>query len=163
MSKQLALEPKIVTREKEYVIGLGGGFPEEPMEKIKALWDKFLKREDEIKNVKGAYSLGVCMMEHPQIEKHDGDSFIYIAGSPVSSLSEVPPGMVTCEIPASRYAVFTHKGSLNKLPETMKYIFGTWVEKGGYEKKNAPDFELYDERFDPVSDNSEFDIYVPIV
>ena len=71
--------------------------------------------------------------------------------------------MVTCEIPASRYAVFTHRGLLINLPHTIKYIWGTWVTKGEYQHKNAPDFELYDERFDPHSESSEFDIYVPIV
>jgi AraC family transcriptional regulator len=162
MSNQVALEPKIVDREKELVVGMGGSFPQEPMEQIKALWERFLPREDEIKNVKGAYSLGVCMMEHPQIQKKDGDAFVYISGAPVSTADDIPAGMITCEIPASRYAVFTHRGSLSKLPETLKYIWGTWVETSGYTKKDAPDFELYDERFDPVSDKSEFDIYVPI-
>lgn len=157
------MEPKIVTRDREFVIGIGHGFPEESFLAIKDLWDRFVGRRNEIKNAKGSYELGVCCISLPNIPKQPGDAFVYIAGAPVTSIDHIPEGMVACEIPPSRYAVFTHKGPLSNLPNTNKYIWGTWITKGEYQIKETPDFELYDRRFGPESQSSEFDIYVPIV
>ncbi len=158
----ITMEPKFVTRGEEYVIGMGGGFPEESFHAIHALWGRFIDRRHEIRNAKPGYTLGVCFSQHPDIVKQEGDAFTYIAGLPVTTLADIPAGMVGTTIPASRYAVFTHKGLLSNLPLTISYIWGTWIPKGEYKRRESPDFELYDERFDPESETGEFDIYVPI-
>jgi len=162
IAKGITMEPKIVTREEEHVIGMGGGFAEGATAAIHSLWEEFLTRKHEIKNVKEGYALGVCAAQHPDIGKRDGDAFTYIAGLPVTSLDDIPPGMVATKLLASRYAVFTHKGPLADLPHTISYIWGTWVPKGECKRREIADFELYDDRFDPESESSEFDIYVPI-
>jgi AraC family transcriptional regulator len=156
-------EPKFVERDRELVIGIGAGFTPQTTDAIKSLWDQFMERKGEIKNVKGDYALGVCVEEHPEIKKPDGEGFVYIAALPVSSIDHIPPGMVACELIKSRYAVFTHKAPLAKIKETMDYIWKTWKTSTKLEIKAAPDFELYDERFHCDSDACEFDIYVPIV
>lgn len=159
----ITMEPKIVTRPQEYAIGLGNGFPYDSLWTIHDLWDEFLKRKHEIKNIIPSHALGICMIEHPKIQKNNDQTFVYMAAVPVSSIADIPEGMVSYEIPAARYAVFTHKGPLSELPHTMNYIWGTWVPKCEFIRKDAPDLELYDARFDCDSDNSEFDICVPIV
>ena len=65
--------------------------------------------------------------------------------------------------PTQKYAVFTHKGSVDKILETYQAIYAVWQPKSGYELIKAPDFEYYDERFDPDNpEASELDIYIPI-
>ncbi len=162
LSNGVSMEPKIVQREREFVIGMGGAFPEDSFLKINAMWHLFLERKHEIKNQSAPYALGVCCPDLPGIAKGADDMFVYVAGLPVKSLQEIPEGMVGCELPASRYAVFTHRGPVATVQQTIKYIWGTWAPKGEYTRKNSPDFELYDERFDPESESGEFDIYVPI-
>ena len=59
-------------------------------------------------------------------------------------------------------AVFSHKGSPNNLNLTYEYIIGTWLPNSGYEPVMSPDFELYDQRFNPESEDSEMFIFIPI-
>ena len=62
----------------------------------------------------------------------------------------------------ARYAVFTHVGSLAHIHETVGYVYGEWLPSSGYELAGTPDFELYDERFDPVKDDGELEYWVPV-
>ena len=66
------------------------------------------------------------------------------------------------QVPAAEYAVFTHEGSLDHIGETMNYIFGEWLEASGRELAGTPDFERYDERFNPEIGTGEMEIWVPI-
>jgi AraC family transcriptional regulator len=72
--------------------------------------------------------------------------------------------MVTTVVEPATYAVFTHKGKLARLGETMNYIYGSWLPGSEYERANGniPDLEWYDERFSPESDESELDLYIPL-
>lgn len=156
------MQPKIVERGPDLAVGLGGSFPHNSFSKISNLWTDFQRRMEEIGAVRSGYALGVCSATHPDIQVQPGDNFIYVAALPVTSADAIPDGMVKCEIPGGRYAVFTHKGPLSDLPHTINYIWGTWVPKGEYSRRDTPDFELYDERFDEKTLDGEFDIYIPI-
>ena len=155
------MQPKFVTRGPEVAVGMGGSFTQGDTEKISALWHRFVQQMAEIKNSK-PYSLGVCMSSHPDVPKAAGDTFVYVAALPVNEASEVPPGMVVCHIPQAKYALFTHKGAISDIRHTVEYIWGTWIPESGCQLLDAPDFELYDERFDPQTGIGEVDIYVPI-
>lgn len=149
------MEPKIVDVDEFKIIGLeyvgknqNGDIPQ--------LWEKFVSRVDEIENAVNPEILyGVCY------SLHDDGSFSYIACQRVESIQEVPDGLVGKTVPTGKYAVFTHKGSLNGLRSTYDQIYKTWLPKSGHKQTLAPEFELYDERFDN-SKNSEMDIYIPI-
>lgn len=158
------MEPKIVSREQEFVVGMGGSFIPKSVPEINQLWGKFLARRNEIKNAKPGIALGICCKSHPAIERKDVNSIIYIAAVPVTQglENEIPEGMVSYTISAGKYAVFTHKGALQKLPETLDYIWGEWASSAKFKRREAADFELYDERFDSEKLEGEIDIYVPI-
>lgn len=163
LQKGVALEPNYKEFEGVTVVGMARGFAEGQHKEIEALWNKFKEQMAEIKNVNpGAF--GLCMPSHPDVEKLEGQTFVYMAALPVSDVVSVPSGMIVCEIPKGKYAVFTHKGSLDTLPYTVNYIWGTWVPKNidAAKQKNAIDFELYDERFHPETRDGEFDIYLPV-
>jgi len=51
--------------------------------------------------------------------------------------------MITRVIPEHLYAAFQHVGPISYLPETLKYIWGSWLPKSEYEYVEKPDFELY--------------------
>lgn len=158
----ITMEPKIVTREPELVVGMGGTFEPGDSSSISKLWDKFIERQPEIKSRNEKYHIGVCCPAHTDIPVDSG-KFVYIAAAPINGLPEVPKGMVKTELPGGRYAVFTHKGPISQLGHTLNYVWGTWMPKAEYERRDAPDFELYDERFDPESLDGELDLYIPIV
>lgn len=158
------IEPVIREREAEMAVGISDHYSQSDSQKIPELWNEFVKRKDQIQNVKPGYTLGIC--ESSTSGAIPDDTFVYTAAVPVDRVDEVPSGMVLCKIPPGRYAVFTHKGSLANLPNTLGYIHGSWLLQSGFKRPNGQTdilhFELYTSRFDPHSKGSEMEIYVPI-
>jgi AraC family transcriptional regulator len=98
--------------------------------------------------------------------------FYYLAGIPLPSIEEIPIAMVGKTLPASEYAVFTHKGPIvsktGTIRDTYTYAYGTWLPNSPYVNPYAYDFEFYDERYKADSHNcledaeSEMDVCIPI-
>ena len=129
---------------------------------IPQLWEEFMERGKEIRHVVNPnVAFGVCF--HEEVENFtDETPFSYLAGMEVDSMDDIPEGMMVREIPAAKYAVFTHKGSLETLGETYQAIYFKWAKETEYTLAKADMFELYDERFKCGEPDSEFDLYVPI-
>jgi AraC family transcriptional regulator len=159
------MEPKFVTLPEKKVVGLGTKFvsimfPENnDMTIIPALWGQFIAQMGSIGDRVGHACFGV--VEHLPGSASEGEMF-YIACVEVANFDSVPKGMVHRAIPAGRFAVFTHKGKLDRIGQTMDAIYKDWLPKSGLKRRQAADLELYDQRFDPHSEESEFDIMVPI-
>ncbi|HPP74677.1 MAG TPA: GyrI-like domain-containing protein [Armatimonadota bacterium] len=157
------MEPKIITREEIKLIGMqyiGNNSNGE----IPKLWENFLPRIEEIKNQSGecvCYGVCECLCEG-ECKCGCGGDFSYIAAREVSSFDDVPEGMITRTIPASKYAVFTHKGLLESLNKTFEDIYSKWIPAAGLEIAGSYDFEYYDEQFKDFAPDSELDIYVPV-
>lgn len=157
----IILEPKFVVKGEFKVIGMEIKTTlkeNDETRSIPKLWDKYIPRASEIKNVAvEKRDLGLC-----EIMENSENAFSYIACKEVENFDFVPEGMVTKIIPTTKYAIFTHKGSLESLGDTYEYIYGNWLINSKCEvAKKSCDFELYDERFDN-SETSQMDIYVPI-
>lgn len=152
------MEPKFTERKGFKVAGLKY-VGKNPQPDIGLLWDKFVPRIDEAQNrINKDETYGVCY-------DMDADGNIYyIAGVAVSDFDNLPEGFDTVEIPDNKYAVFTHKGLIRDFPQTVAYVYGKWVKDPANKKKfEAPDFEVYDERFkDGDADDSECDLYVAV-
>lgn len=149
------MDYKIVDVAEFKVIGMEyRGTETEP---IKKLWEDLMPRYQEIKANSEEFCYGVCeMLDEKTME------FTYLACRPVDNFVDIPNGMISKTVPAGKYAVFTHKGSLDNLKVTYEYIYGEWIKSGVQKHRHAPDFELYDKRFKFGEDDSEMDIYVPI-
>ncbi len=127
---------------------------------IHLLWENFNKRCSEVKN---GYNLWVGVCPWAECENFDNDTpFEYIAGRAVENFDDVPEGMMTWTVPAAKYAVFTHKGCLESLSETYKYIYCVWAEETDMVLDKADQLEIYDERFKFGQEDSEFDILIPV-
>lgn len=165
--KGFNMQPVFITCEEFIVIGLGSPMisvlsPEKNNHIIvPRLWRQFQRRKAEIKQPVNQNCYGICM-PLAQNEKKSPDECYYMACVKLSAVDEIPSGMVSKVIPAGEYAVFTHKGALEKVDFTMSYIYGSWLPKSGKKLRMAADLEVYDHRFDPESDTSEFDIYIPV-
>jgi AraC family transcriptional regulator len=129
---------------------------------IPKLWESFGTRGNEIKNrIKKDVALGVSF----DMEEKDGVyEFVHLVGFVVSDTKAIPEGMTYKKIAAHTYAKFTHRGPLADLSKTYDKIFVEWLPTSGYVYDNeACDIEWYDERFRFEEEDSEFDIYVPIL
>ncbi|MGZ4031605.1 MAG: AraC family transcriptional regulator [Tumebacillaceae bacterium] len=161
----ILVEANIVNKPEFYVIGLeipamSIACAEDMVknnEQIPELWEQFNPRVGEIKNRTDLSTFyGVCIPA-------DDAKFSYMAAVEVSSLEEVPDGMIGYTIPAQQYAVFTHRGPVWTIQDTMQQIYGSWLPQTGYEFAKAPDLEVYGEKFmGPANADSEMEICVAI-
>jgi AraC family transcriptional regulator len=160
----ITMEPRIVKREAIKLIGIMY-YGDNKNWEIPKIWEEFLPLMKKIPNclpVRESY--GLCF--YTESFSKTG-LFYYLAGLPVSSLEEIPIELVGKTLPASEYAVFTHKGSFvgktNTVRDTYAYAYGTWLPTSPYTNPYAYDFEFYDERFKGnTNPDSEIDICIPI-
>jgi AraC family transcriptional regulator len=115
---------------------------------------------DHVPHRRGAHTLGVCVDADPSTIEQDG--FTYVAGVEVERIDGVPDGLIALTVPANAYAVFTHTGHIARFPDTVKQVWGRWLPASRYRHVPAPDFEWYDERWDPRTGEGEIDVYVPV-
>ena len=162
------MQPKFIELPEKKIVGLGAKFisilsaDKNNMDVIPRLWHQFVQREDQIQSKVGGASYGVVEMLPESAGKSHRDELFYIACVEVANFDSLPAGMIHRVIPAGRYAQFTHKGKLDGLEKTMRFIHGTWVRPADVKRRKAAEVEVYDRRFNPGSDQSEFDILLPI-
>jgi AraC family transcriptional regulator len=158
------MHPKIVKKEAIKVIGMMY-YGDNKNWEIPKIWEEFLPMMKNIPNVLPVHeAFGLCF--YTEMFKQTG-LFYYLAGVPVSSLEEIPLELVGKTLPASEYAVFTHKGQIfgktNTIRDTYAYAYGTWLPSSPYVNPYPYDFEYYSERFTGNENpDSELDIYIPI-
>ena len=153
------MQPKFIDKPAFTVVGFSYVGKNQNGE-IPQLWGTFNQQANKIKNMVGKCAYGACFSD---IKWGEEGAFEYVACYEVSDASDIADNMVAREVPAYKYAVFTHHGKLDNLQETYKYIYETWLPQSGVELVSPHfDMELYDDRFEFDSDASEFDIYVAI-
>jgi AraC family transcriptional regulator len=154
------MEPKIARKPAFHVVGMSGRFTAATNSRIPELWARFVPRMHEIPHRLGTETFGVCVDADPASVDEVG--FTYVAGVAVERIDVVPTGMVALTVPASTYAIFTHSGHIARLSDTVKQIWGAWLPASRHRHVAKPDFEAYDDRWDPLTGLGEIDIYVPI-
>ncbi len=170
MSDKIRKEPEFVELDEIIVVGYQSLISMKH-NLIPKLWQRFIARELEIADVSiENVGLGVShSMEKVKTGGEEGEpveyQFFHLVGLPVSKVDGLlPEGMTWKKIPAHKYAKFTHKGKLDTLGETYNYIYVIWMAESEYSYDDkAVEFEWYDSRFDIESEDSELDIYVPII
>lgn len=152
------MDPKIVVLETFHVVGMTQRFTPGKIDGIPALWSRFMLRVGEVPDAVPGVHYGVGVDD-----RRVGDpGLLYTAGTAVTSVANVPEGMTAMTIPASRYAVFTHRGPVTHFAKTIVAVWNHWLPASGLKPRHAPDFESYDRRFKMNSPDSEVDLYVPI-
>jgi AraC family transcriptional regulator len=65
-------------------------------------------------------------------------------------------------IPEAKYAVFSHVDHISTVRRTINTIWNRWLPASGLKVADAPNFERYDEKFDPLTGNGGLEIWVPV-
>ena len=156
--------PTYKTLEAFEIAGFEMEFTPDNKSGIPELWGRFAPFLGQIPGQIDYTTYGLCL------PRGDGN-FGYVAGVAIEpGTSFDTPTLATdlhdalrCHtIPAGRYAVFIHEGSVATLAQTVDYIFGTWAPNSGELNAGQPDFERYDERFDPQSATGVMEYWVPV-
>jgi predicted transcriptional regulator YdeE/DNA-binding transcriptional MerR regulator len=156
--KEQIMEPKIIKKPAFKTVGISYVGKNENGE-IPQMWGVYNSRWEEIPALNQT-CFGLCFSNPTGATEGE---FEYVAACEVADDKVIPEGMVYREVPEYKFAVFTHHGKLDKLGETYEYIYNTWLPQSKLEvHPDKYDMEVYDERFIPDSDDSEFDIYVAL-
>jgi AraC family transcriptional regulator len=151
------LEPPRFEKGKLMLIaGLSERYSYETCASIPSQWQRFVPHLGNIPGQVGNVTYGV------RSNSDDAGNFDYLTGVEVESFDGLPKELTRLRIPARRYAVFTHKDHISKVRSTHYTIWSQWLPNSGHEAADAPDFERYDERFNPRTGSGGMEIWVPI-
>lgn len=148
------MEPTIVSKPGFTVVGMM--YSGRNARKIPKLWRTFGPRIEEIAHLADpeiSYGLTTGYDE----KKH---RFDYVACVEVRSTDAIPEGMVSWEVPERTYAVFTC--TLPTFIKAYRRVKEKWIPENGYEFAGYPEFERYDEHFDPDDKGSVLEFYIPV-
>jgi AraC family transcriptional regulator len=123
---------------------------------IPAQWQAF-RELGAVPGQRGSTTYGVVCGSTPETR-----TFEYMCAAEVAAFEALPRELGRMRIPAQRYAVFTHRGHVSGLRATWDAIWQDWLPRSGQHPADTPDFELYDERFDPRTGSGEIEIWFPI-
>lgn len=164
------IEPQIVRMESFTVVGMEARFigalsPDaNNFDVIPPLWDRFINRMGEVEGRSDEANYGL-VITRPERERSHPDELLYVAGVAVHGVGvgSLPEGMVCHEVPASTFAVFTHRGPISRLTETVRMAVDVWLPSSGY-RWNGLEVERYDHRFSLESPReSEMETWMGIV
>jgi AraC family transcriptional regulator len=123
------------------------------------IWQEFMGQCQEITNaINPKVHYGLCVNPN-NIEC----SFRYVASCEVPNHDLIHDGMERAELPAANYFVFIHKGKVENVGNTYMAIMGV-MENNEDNKKQKEGFwfEYYDDRYKGNSDDSEYEIWIPV-
>ena len=89
-------------------------------------------------------------------------NFDYIAGVEVSDFSDLPREFARVRIPDLEVRGLHHDEHISTIRRTVNTIWSHWLPVSGFKAADAPNFERYDEKFDPLTGNGGLEIWIPV-
>ena len=148
--------PHFQTGKSLLVAGIGERYNCESSAGIPGQWQRFHQSVENIPGRIGHVAYGVCC------NGDDAGNFDYITGVEVSDFSDLPREFASVRIPDQKYAVFTHRDHISTIRRTINTIWNQWLPSSGLKAADAPNFERYDENFDPLTGNGGLEIWIPV-
>ena len=159
MDKSLIVDldpPRFETAKPFRVAGIGQRYRFESNQGIPMQWQRFVPHLGNLAGQVGRTTYGVCW------NGRDDASYEYVAGVEVSSFAGLPPELSRVEVPAGRYAVFSHRGHISTMRATADTIWNKWLPGSRQEVAESPSFERYTDAFDSRTGNGVVEIWVPV-
>ena len=149
LNQGLTMEPKITELEEIKLVGVGiqfvGVFSDkcDSEQVIPELWNRFIKRLDEIKNRADDCTYGVVDCFPTDSKEESDEHLVYFACARVDTFSDIPKGMRPIVVPTSKFACFQHVGNNDQIKDTIKYAYGTWLPNSNYKRIDGAELEIY--------------------
>jgi AraC family transcriptional regulator len=138
------------------VAGLSERYTCETSAAIPSQWQRFNQYFGKVPGQIGNVAYGVCY------NADDAGNVDYLCGVEVGDFSALPRELSRLRIPPQRYAVFSHREHVSAIRRTWNTIWNQWLPASGHVPADAPNFERYDEKFDPVSGMGGLEIWLPL-
>ena len=148
--------PRFATGKPLLIAGVGARYNHENGAGIPGQWQRFHQSIHNVPDRVGSVAYGVCC------NGDDSGNFDYIAGVEVSDFSGLPREFARVRIPGQKYAVFAHDEHISTIRHTVNTIWNHWLPSSALKVADAPNFERYDENFDPLTGIGGLEIWVPV-
>lgn len=148
--------PRLTVGQPMLIAGLADRFTMQRLSDIPGLWQKFGPHIGHVPNQTGDAAYGVM---------HGRDAegaFTYLAGVEVNRRDGAPKEFSFVQLPAQKYAVFSHRAHISAIRHTFHAIYNEYLPKSGLKLAEAPDFERYGPEFNPLTGMGLVEIWVPI-
>ena len=91
----------------------------------------------------------------------DAQYCTYMCGVALGPSAELPPEFVAIDVPARRWARFTHKGHISSIRSTIRAIYDSWLPESGERQAECASFiEYYGPDFNPVTGLGTVEIWI---
>lgn len=151
------LEPPRFEDGKPFLVaGLSERYTSETCAAIPSQWQRFGDHFGNVPGQIGNVAYGVCY------NADDTGNIDYLCGVEVGDFSALPAELSRLRISPQRYAVFSHREHISTIRRTWNTIWNQWLPASGHIPADAPNFERYDEKFDPVSGMGGLEIWLPL-
>ncbi|MBC8754591.1 GyrI-like domain-containing protein [Kordia sp. YSTF-M3] len=128
------------------------------------LWRSFMQNRKTVKNSIGTDLYSIQVYDDTSYFKNFNPQteFTKFAMTEVTDFDVIPDEMETLTIASGLYAVFIYKGLPQGFPALANYIFAEWLPNSDYELDNRPHFEVLPESYNPMDENSQEEVWIPI-
>lgn len=151
------LEPPRFEDGKAFLVaGLSERYTSETCAAIPSQWQRLGDYFGKVPGQMGNVAYGVCY------NADDNGNLDYLCGVEVSDFSALPAELSRLRISPQRYAVFSHREHVSTIRRTWNTIWNQWLPASGHIPADAPNFERYDGKFDPVSGMGGLEIWLPL-
>ncbi|MFB6320665.1 GyrI-like domain-containing protein [Saccharicrinis sp. FJH54] len=131
--------------------------------KTHELWKSFMPRRNEINNTINNDLISLQIYEPGFFETFNPNRmFRKWTLREVSSLENIPEGMVSFLLQEGTYAVFSYRGLPAKAQPFFDYIFREWLPNSAYMLDDRPHFEVLGPKYRTDSPDSEEDVWIPV-
>lgn len=172
INTNLSLQPQLYEQPAMRLVGLCTRFhgPEsdknDMARKLPPLWARFLARLHEVTGQASDTCFGVLRQTPARTDELEYFAAVPVALPPPSSGLQapvaVPQGMVVLDLPAARYAKFTHRGDVAKLDHTVNFIYASWLTSAGLRHSEGADLEFYGPAYQPDAEASVMHYAIPV-
>ena len=163
LQADVSLEPELHDQPELLLVGMqthcfgSGSHKNNVARKLPALWANFLARLDEVPESVPGQCYGIVCPRH-----EDADELTYCAAIAVRREVAAPAGMVLRRVPGGRRARFTHRGPVERVDQTVNYIYGNWLPRSGLRHAGGADIESYGADYHPTAASSVIRYAIPV-
>jgi AraC family transcriptional regulator len=147
--------PRIENGKALLLAGLSARHTHESSAGMPAQWQRFIPHIGNLPGQVGKATYGV-------VYNGDEGGADYMCAVEVADFSQTPSELSRLRVPAHKYAVFAHRDHVSTVRRTWYTIWNKALPEAGLQIADAPEFERYDEKFDPRTGEGGFEIWIPI-
>ena len=167
LAEELNQDPEIVLKESCTIIGFETTVPspfiyhEGYCDLLYPSWKKLFERQGEIKSRIPGVHYGLSISNSGDFTE---DTIDYMAGVPVTTVPEIPFGMVSYLIPEQLVAIFdVSVVEKDTAFNTIDYIYGYWLPNSPYQRGQGNDYEYFENIRDERDSDFTSKYVIPIV